>query len=82
MQAIRRSNGGTIAVSEEEILSALVDLAAAGLYAEPTSAVAAAAFSRLLASGEIQPHEATVLVMTGTGLKATQRIGELTGLLV
>jgi threonine synthase len=81
LQAIRRSKGGTIAVSEEEIHSALIELAATGLYVEPTSATAAAAFGRLLATGEIQPHETTALIMTGTGLKATQRIGELTGLL-
>jgi threonine synthase len=79
LQAIRRSNGATIAVSEAEILSALFELAGTGLYAEPTSASAAAAFNRLLANGVILPHETTVLVLTGTGLKATQRIGEFMG---
>jgi hypothetical protein len=29
----------------------------------------------------IRPEEATVVVLTGTGLKATQRIGELIGVL-
>jgi threonine synthase len=81
LQAIRRSNGGTVAVSEEEILSAVVELGGSGLYVEPTSATVAAAFDRLLATGEIRPHETTVLVLTGTGLKATQRVGELMGLL-
>jgi hypothetical protein len=32
-----------------------------------------------LASGEIGPRETSVLIMTGTGLKATQRLGELRG---
>jgi threonine synthase len=52
-----------------------------GLYAEPTSASAAAALSRLLEQGRILPAEMTVVVLTGTGLKATQRIGELMGVL-
>jgi threonine synthase len=48
---------------------------------EPTSAIAAAAFTRLLERGVIQPSETTVLVLTGGGLKTTQRIGELIGVL-
>ena len=42
---------------------------------EPTSAQAAAAFHRLLAAGTITPEQTTVLVLTGSGLKATPRIG-------
>jgi threonine synthase len=48
-----------------------------GLFVEPTSAQAAAAFGKLLASGAIRPNETTVLVLTGSGLKATARIEEL-----
>ena len=77
LAAIRRSSGATVAVSEVEIERALVELGRIGLYAEPTSAIAAAAFTRLLEGGVIQPDETTVLVLTGAGLKATQRIGEL-----
>jgi threonine synthase len=54
-------------------------LATSGLYAEPTSASAAAALSNLLAQGRIEPGETTVVVLTGSGLKATQRIGETMG---
>jgi threonine synthase len=75
--ALRRSGGATIAVSEAEIEAALFELARIGLYAEPTSALAAAALTRLLEDRVIQPGETTVLVLTGSGLKATQRIGEL-----
>jgi threonine synthase len=81
LAAIRRSGGGSVAVSEEEIVSAQMKLAMSGLYAEPTSASAAAALSRLLEQGRILPAEMTVVVLTGTGLKATQRIGELMGVL-
>jgi len=79
LQAIWRSNGATVAVSEQEIVAALHELATAGLYAEPTSAIAGAALTKLLAAGTISPNEKTVVVLTGTGLKATQRIGELVG---
>ena len=39
----------------------------------------AAAFAKLLETGTITPEQTTVLVMTGTGLKATPRIAELMG---
>ena len=81
LAAIRRSGGETVAVSEAEIEQALFELARIGLYAEPTSALAAAAFTRLLERGALQPTETTVLVLTGSGLKATRRIGELMGAL-
>ncbi|MBV9244200.1 MAG: hypothetical protein JO366_05250, partial [Methylobacteriaceae bacterium] len=64
---------------EDEIVAAFAELARSGLYAEPTSAIAAAALSILLGQGVVEPEQTTVVVLTGTGLKATQRIGELTG---
>jgi threonine synthase len=66
-----------VAVEEDEIVPALGRLARQGLYVEPTSATAAAGLSRLLASGLIRPHESTVLVLTGSGLKASAIIGDL-----
>jgi threonine synthase len=81
LAAVRRSGGATVTVSEVEIEEALFELGRIGLYVEPTSAIAAAAFTRLLERGVIQPGETTVLVLTGAGLKATRRIGELMGAL-
>jgi threonine synthase len=80
LAAIRRSDGETVAVSEEQIVSSLMELASIGLYAEPTCASAAAALSILLTRGTIGPEQTTVVVLTGTGLKATQRLSELMGL--
>ena len=77
--ALRGSGGAAVAVPEDEIIAGLKTLAASGLYAEPTSAQTAAAFSRLVRAGTIKPDEKTVLVLTGSGLKATQKIGELLG---
>jgi threonine synthase len=81
LAALRRSGGATVAVSEAEIESALFELSRIGLYVEPTSALAAAAFTKLLDRNVVQPSEMTVVVLTGAGLKTTQRIGELMGAL-
>jgi threonine synthase len=81
LAAVRRSGGATVAVSEVEIERALFELSRIGLYVEPTSAIAGAAFTELLERGVIQPTETTVVVLTGAGLKTTRRIGELMGAL-
>jgi threonine synthase len=76
---LRQTRGGAVMLSEAEIGAATLDLARIGIYVEPTSAQAAAAFARLLAAGTITPEQTTVLVLTGSGLKATPRIAELLG---
>ncbi len=78
--ALRESGGGGVLIEEAEIADAVLELAAMGFYVEPTCAQAAAAYRKLLASGQIGPEERTVLVLTGTGLKATPRIAELLGI--
>ena len=80
LAALRRSEGGTVAVSEAAIEAALMELARSGLYVEPTCAMAAAALTDLTARGAIRAGETTVVVLTGTGIKATPRIAELLGL--
>jgi threonine synthase len=77
--ALRGSGGGALLLSEAEIAAASLELARRGIYVEPTCAQAAAAFDRLLAAGRIAASEATVIVLTGTGLKATPRYAELLG---
>ena len=77
LRAVRQTGGAIVAVEEAEIVEALRALARRGLYVEPTSAVAAAGLTRLLATGAIRSHETTVLVLTGSGLKASATIGEL-----
>ena len=80
LRAVRRSGGSIVAVEEAEIVEALRGLAYRGLYVEPTSAVAAAGLTRLIADGSIRPHERTVLLLTGSGLKASSITGELLNL--
>jgi len=77
LRAVRETHGSIVAVDEREIVESLRELARQGLYVEPTSAVAAAGLSRLVSSGAIRREERTVLVLTGSGLKASATIGEL-----
>jgi threonine synthase len=79
LDALSTSGGGGVLISEAEIAAAVLDLARVGIYVEPTSAQAASAHTKLLACGAIGPGEVTVLVLTGTGLKATPTIAELLG---
>jgi threonine synthase len=77
---VRASGGEIVAVTEDEIVRALAALARKGLYVEPTAAAAAAGLSQLIARGVIRRGETTALVLTGTGLKAPEKIGQLLGL--
>jgi len=77
LQAVRASGGQTVAVPEADIVAAVKRLALSGLYAEPTSATAAAALQVLEARGAIQASERTVVLLTGTGIKSTQFMTDL-----
>ncbi len=80
LRALRRSRGGVVAVAEAEIGAALLALGRLGLFVEPTAATAGAALTRLICDGTIKPGETTVTVLTGSGLKAADRIGDLLGI--
>jgi threonine synthase len=80
LSALRRSGGGVVAVAEAEIAPARAALGRLGLFVEPTAATAGAALSRLLRDGTIGADQTTVVVLTGHGLKATDKIAELRGL--
>lgn len=75
--AIRASGGAVIAVSESEIATALRGLCAKGLFVEPTCATAAAACTRIRDAGLLASDSPAVMVLTGTGLKATDKIAEI-----
>ena len=77
LAALRRSGGGVVAVPEPEIAAALAALGRIGLFVEPTAATAGAALTRVLRDGAIRPGETTVAVLTGHGLKATDKVAEL-----
>jgi threonine synthase len=75
--ALRESGGGTVALTEDEIVGALRRLARQGLFAEPTSASAAAALDKLSDAGSIKANETTIVLLTGNGLKAASTVADL-----
>ncbi|MGG5810645.1 pyridoxal-phosphate dependent enzyme [Falsiroseomonas sp. CW058] len=79
LRALKDSEGGAVLLDEAEIAEAAIALARTGVYVEPTCAQAAAAFGKLRAAGRIAERETSVVVLTGTGLKATPRFAEMLG---
>lgn len=77
VEAIRRSGGAACAVPEAKIHAAVRALSARGLYAEPTSSVAAATLEHFIETGAIAPGETTVVVLTGAGLKSAETMASV-----
>ncbi len=77
LDALQDSGGSTVAIEENDIINASRELSANGLYVEPTCAHAAAGFSKMISTGQIDPTEHTVIILTGTGLKSTRFYEEL-----
>ena len=75
--ALRDSGGRTVAVREAEIVAALKRAARQGLFLEPTCATAVAALDALIDAGAIEAGDTTIVIVTGTGLKAAATIADL-----
>jgi threonine synthase len=76
LAAIRATGGTVIAVPEEELLPTVRQLATMGFFVEPTSAVVAAALPILTDRGILATGDVTVLLLSGSGLKATDKFLE------
>jgi threonine synthase len=81
IEVVRETGSSVEAVTEAEIVQALRDAASLGFYIEPTSATAIAGAKRLIASATILPGEVTVIILSGNGLKSTDKIGKMTGII-
>lgn len=79
LEALYNSEGVALAVTEEEIWSMARTLAEKGIYAEPTAAAAPAAVRQLFGQGLAGAGSSVVVVLTGTGLKATDKYLEHLG---
>ncbi len=70
LEAVRESGGTAVAVSDDEMLDAGVQLASdEGIYAAPEGAACVAALEKLLASGFLKSSDRIVIYNTGSGLK-------------
>ncbi len=73
LAAVRRTGGGGVAVSDEEILDSIELLARTeGVFTEPAGGTTLAATRKLIASGAIPRDESIVVVITGNGYKTPE----------
>lgn len=68
IESIRKTDGAILIVKEEEIVQAFSQLANAGFYVEPTSAVVLPGLKRLAESTSLS-NRRVVVILTGSGLK-------------
>jgi threonine synthase len=70
LEAVRKSNGTAVAVSDAEIIDALREMTTLeGIFAAPEGAATYAGYKKLLAQGVLAPEETVVLFNTGAGIK-------------
>lgn len=76
LDALRASQGGAIAISDDAMLLVTREVGEAeGIFVAPEGAACYAALKRLLAAGTIKPEESVVLFNTSTGLKYLECYG-------
>jgi threonine synthase len=70
LKALRESGGTAVAVDDQEIIDAGIELATReGIFAAPEGAACIPALRKLLASGFLWPRDRVVVYNTGSGLK-------------
>ncbi|MGI6357722.1 MAG: threonine synthase [Bacillota bacterium] len=74
LRAIRATDGVVLTVEDQEIWDMLTELGQRGIYVEPTAAAAPAALRQLRHQGLVSPGQHVVVQLTGSGLKATDKI--------
>lgn len=83
LEAVRKSKGTYVEVTDEEILSSIALLGRTeGVFSEPASAASLAGVIEARKLGHISPDETVVIINTGNGLKdpanGRKAVGELT----
>ena len=76
LDALSHSSGQALAIREDELHDALIELWRQGFYAEPTAALGAAGFIQAARSGQ-DLTGINVVLITGSGMKATDTIDTL-----
>ncbi|MEE1944901.1 threonine synthase [Pedobacter sp. KR3-3] len=70
LDVLAQSGGTALAVSEDEIIASVKEMAKAeGLLVAPEGAALLAALKRLLKNGQIEAHQKVMLLNTGSGYK-------------
>lgn len=76
LEAIRNSRGVVVTVNDEAIWNSVEKLGKHGIYVEPTAAAAPAALLQLRQTGVIGRDDRVAIMLTGSGLKATDKVVE------
>ncbi len=80
LRAATQTGGAYVAVEDQQILQAISDLGAVGIFAEPAGATAYAGLKQALVEGLVQTDDPILVLNTGSGLKdvkaAKQAAGE------
>jgi threonine synthase len=76
LEAIRGSNGVVRTFAEDLIWDSVEALGRHGVYVEPTAAVAPGAIGAMRKEGLIAASDRVVVILTGSGLKATDKVVE------
>ncbi len=76
LKILRQSDGGAVAVSDEEMICVAREVGAReGLFVAPEAAACFAALKALLAAGKIASGERVVIFSTGSGIKYLECYG-------
>jgi threonine synthase len=80
LRGLRESHGAAVAVSEQEIVAGVREIAAAeGIFAAPEGGACVAAAHKLKASGHLAASDSVVLFDTGTAYKYVENMAPLWG---
>jgi len=74
LKAINQTSGAITSVSDTETKKGIKILAKQGLFVEPTSAVVIPAVDKFYRQNIINPEQTTILILTGSGLKTTEKL--------
>ena len=69
VDVLKRLNGVVEQATEDELAQAAARADRGGLFADPHTGVALAALEKLVARGDIEPHQRVVVISTANGLK-------------
>ena len=76
LDILRKSGGGAIAVTDEEMIAdTKVVGAAEGLFCAPEGAACFSALKKMIAAGAVSADDRIVLFNTGTGVKYLEAYG-------
>ncbi len=76
LDILRKSGGGAVAVTDEEMVAAAREIGAAeGIFCAPEGAACLPALRKLMGDGKVTPDNCVVLFNTGAGLKYLEAFG-------